>query len=216
VGIGAWLLQSADRWVVAQFFGSAPAGLFAFASSIGTIVPTFAVGSLMPVVFPGVFRAADQARSRGDWRRIARQCDQITGILLILAVVGLVAAWAIAPHLVGPLIAPAYRDSVVMIVPAGLAALAAQVNQFNYMLLQGQHKSMDMVRVMFAVAGVKTLGSVIAAAWSWPIFLSWLVLSPVVCGWLGRTLIRRYALGPAGGIAITEAGISDRTGDPPG
>jgi hypothetical protein len=78
--------------------------------------------------------------------------------------------------------------------PAGLAMLTVQANQFQYLLLQGRHNSVDMVKAMIVVAVVKTAGSVVAAAISWSGFLLWLALSTLVCAWLGRFLIQRLAL----------------------
>ena len=78
-----------------------------------------------------------------------------------------------------------------------MAAVSVQVNQFYYLLLQGQQRGTKMVSVMGAVAGVKTLGSVLAAWASWECFLGWQCVSVAVSALLGRQLIRRAALGHA-------------------
>lgn len=201
MGIGAWLLQYADRWVAQQFFGDTQAGLFVFASSLAGIIPTMAVGGLMQLVFPGVFRRADQARTPDDWQQIARRCDQATAVFLAVSLLGLIALVWIGPYLTGWLISAKheYEASLPILLPAGMAMMTAQINQFYYLLLQGQHNSAGMVRVMVTVAGVKTAGSVLAAAISWTAFVNWLVGSVLVAGLIGRFMIRHLALrnGPA-------------------
>src|SRR5206468_2075540 len=82
IGIGAWTLQSADRWVVEHFFESARVGLFALASNMGAVIPTVVVGALMQLFFPRFFRQADQADSAEKWRKLARRSDQLTLVLL--------------------------------------------------------------------------------------------------------------------------------------
>lgn len=194
LGLGGWLLQFADRWVVASFFGDEQAGLFALATGLGAYVPNLILAALMQGVFPRFFREADLAKSRADWQILAHRSDQFTLLFLGASVVGLVGLQWCAPHLVGRLIDPRYQQAMGMILAAGLAAVTVQVNQFQYLLLQGQHNSLGMVKVMLAVAGIKTLGSIVAATISWPAFLAWLILSVAISAWLGRHLIRREAL----------------------
>src|SRR6185436_13089547 len=108
MGIGGWMLQFVDRWIVYGFFGKDQAGLFAYASNIGAIIPTLVVGGLMQLVFPAIFRQADEARTGADWQRIATRCDRVTFVFLGLTVSGLALLAAIGPYLVGLLIS---RDS---------------------------------------------------------------------------------------------------------
>jgi O-antigen/teichoic acid export membrane protein len=194
LGAGAWLLQFADRWVVEGFYGEEPAGQFALAASLGTIIPTMVMPALMQWVFPCIFRRADSAKSPSDWIELAKSCDRMTAAFLFISIAGLLALWAASPWLVGWLISEKYVPALTMLVPAGFAALTSQVNQFYYLLLQGQHDSASMVKVMLVVSGVKTLGSIVAAAMSLPVLMSWLILSVAVGGCLGRWLIRRVAL----------------------
>lgn len=201
LGLGSWLLQFADRWVVAHFFGERTVGLFTYASQIGSIIPGMAAGGLMQWAFPRIFRRADGARSRAEWLALARTCDRVTVAFLALTILGVGLLVAVAPLLVGPLIRPQYRDALAMLVPAAAAMVTVQVNQFHFLLLQGQHNSAGMVRIMLVVAGLKTLGCIAAAAISWQAFAWWLVLSLVLSAVLGRVLIRR--------MALREAAISD-------
>jgi O-antigen/teichoic acid export membrane protein len=194
LGAGAWLLQNADRWVVAGFFNEQQAGHFVVAAGLGAIVPTMVVAVLMQMFFPSVFRKSDDARSVGDWKAIAKQCDQITIAFLVLSLVGLTILKLLLPHLVGPLISKDYVPAIDMLIPAGLAVVASQINQFHYLLLQGQHNSAAMVRVMMVVAGVKTFGSIVAAAISWNALMNWLAISVVLAGLIGRFMIRKTAL----------------------
>lgn len=197
IGVGGWLLQSADRWIVALRFGAEQAGLFNLATSLAAVVPALAVGGLMQVVFPGFLRGADAARSPGDWRALARRCDLFTALVLAAGLGGLLALHAAGPWLLGWLIAPRYADSLPLLLPAGCASMAAQANQFQYLLLAGRENSRAMVKVMLAVASARTLGCLLAAAWSLPAFLAWVVVSTPLVAVAGRVLARRAAL-PAG------------------
>lgn len=196
LGVGAWLLQYVDRWIVEQVFGSTQAGLFGVALQLGGIIPTMAVGILMQLYFPGIFRKSDHARTPDDWRTIARECDRITIGFVALTLAGLLTLHFVAPLFTGWLIDGKYAAALPMLAAAGLVMLAAQGNQFYYLLLQGQHNSSAMVKVMLMVAGLKTLVSVVAAAFSWNTFMVWLWLSPLVCMAVGRTMILRLALAP--------------------
>lgn len=194
MGVGGWLLQSADRWIVAAFFGEEQAGLFALASSLGGIIPAMAAAGLLQWVFPKMFRMADQARTPADWRNLAARCDWLTLLFLAVSLAGLGALSAIGPHFVGWLIDVKYEPAMPLLLWTGLAVVSVQVNQFHYLLLQGRQNSAAMVWVMTVVAGVKTLGSVAAAAISWPCFLGWLGVSALLSAALGRSMIRHYAL----------------------
>lgn len=194
IGAGGWLLQSADRWIVAFRFGAEQAGLFNLATNLAAVVPALAVGALMQLVFPGVLRGADAARSPGDWRALARRCDLFTALVLAGGLGGLLALHAAGPWLLGWLIAPRYADSLPLLLPAGCASMAAQANQFQYLLLAGRENSRAMVKVMLVVASARTLGCLLAAAWSLPAFLAWVVASTPLVAVLGRVLVRRAAL----------------------
>jgi O-antigen/teichoic acid export membrane protein len=194
LGIGGWLLQFADRWVVALVFGDTQAGIFAMAIAVGAYFPSLLQAGLMQWFFPIAFREADRAQTAADWWRLARRCDRMTGCFLVSAMAGLYGLNLVGPYLVGTVIGPRYAPAMGMLVAAGMTMAAAQVNQFYYLLLQGRRNSSGMVKVMATVAAIKTIGSLAAAAISWPSFLTWLVVSPLVCGLMGRQMIRRMAL----------------------
>jgi O-antigen/teichoic acid export membrane protein len=191
MGAGGWLLLNVDRWVVAWAFGWEQAGLFNLAANISGIVPNMAVAGLLQWVFPGIFRQADISRSVEDWQRLARKCDYCTLLFLGVTVGGLLALAAVGPYLVGWLISEQYAPSMAILLPAGLAAAATQINQFQYLLLQGQHDSASMAKLMIFLAALRTAGSMLAAMISWPLFLGWLMISTVLVGWLGRSWIQR-------------------------
>ena len=108
-----------------------------------------------------------------------------------VSVVGLAILHLMSPLLLGWLIDQKYAPALHMVLPAGLVMVNSQINQFHYLLLQGQHNSAGMVWVMLTVAGIKTLGGVVAASISWNAFVGWLLVAPLVCGWAGRWLIMR-------------------------
>ncbi|MCI0539736.1 MAG: hypothetical protein L0Z50_31395 [Verrucomicrobiales bacterium] len=194
LGIGAWLLLHVDRWIVDQFYEKARVGLFTYAAYLGAIIPTVTATAMMQAFFPGIFRRADLAKTPADWRMLGTRCDQLTILFVILSLAGLVALHFLTPLLIGSLIDRDYAPVLPMIIPAGLVMLNSQINQFYYLLLQGQHNSAGMVWVMLAVAAIKTLGGIAAAAISWEAFLGWLILAPLVCGWIGRALILQMTL----------------------
>lgn len=195
LGIGAWFLLSADRWISLTFFGEEKSGLFATAAALGMILPNMVMAGMMQWVFPSIFHKADLAKTPQDWRSIAVKCDQSTMMFLVLTIGGLVTLKMVAPYLVGWLIGEKYVPAFDMLVPAGFAMLASQINQFYYLLLQGQHNSAGMVKVMLTVSGLKTLGSIAAASISWAAFEGWLIASLFISLILGRMMIRKMALG---------------------
>jgi O-antigen/teichoic acid export membrane protein len=195
MGIGGWLVQNADRWIVAFLFGNDQAGLFNLAGNVAGVVPSFVSAGLMQRVFPSIFRQADQAKSPADWRRLAGRCDRVTMAFLGLTVAGLAMLHLLGPYLTGWLISkPNYGPSMPLLFPAGIAAAAVQTNQFQYLLLQGQHNSLGMVKVMSILATIRTLGSILAGMVSWSAFVIWLLISTAIIALLGRALIRRLAL----------------------
>ena len=197
LGVGGWLLQSADRWLGFALFDDRRTGLFALASSLAGIIPTILAGTMLQMSFPRVFRLADAAAGSDKWTHVARHCDRLTAVYLTAAVVGLLGLAWLGPHLVGWLVDARFAPALPLVLAAGLATVSVQVNQFYYLLLQGQQRGAKMVAVMGAVAGVKTLGSALAAWVSWEWFLGWQCASVAVSALLGRQLIRRAALGQA-------------------
>lgn len=191
LGIGGWLLQNADRWIVERFFGIEQAGQFAMGAGLGGFVPMFFAAVLLQAFFPRAFRAADAARSPADWKRLAQKCDFMTAGFLVATVAVLGALALTGPALVGPLVEPRYAPAIEMLFVCGLAMASVQTNQFQFLLLQGQQDSRAMVRVMIVVAIVKTAGSIAAASVSWDLYLYWLGASVLVCAVLGRQLVRR-------------------------
>jgi O-antigen/teichoic acid export membrane protein len=194
MGLGGWLMLNADRWIVSFAFDERRLGLFSLATNIASIVPTFICAALMQWKFPAVFRASDRARSERDWRELARKCDRLTLLFLGLTLGGLGVLQLVGPHLVGWLIGQKYAASMPLLLPAGMATVALQTNQFQYLLLQGQHNSSGMIKVMLPLAALRTAGSLVAGAISWPVFLGWLLVSTALVAWVGRVSIQRMAL----------------------
>jgi O-antigen/teichoic acid export membrane protein len=195
LGIGAWFLQNLDRWLVALFFGAQSAGQFGLAIGIAGAIPLLLLGGLMQLVFPAAFRAADRASTLEDWRRLARKCDLISAVFLVLTIVGLLLLRWAAPYLIGWLIAPKYEPALALLLAAGCSALTASALQLQYLLLQGQAKSMEMVKVMSTVATIKIAVCIAAAFVSFSAFLIALVLMMPISFFIGRGMIRSMALG---------------------
>jgi O-antigen/teichoic acid export membrane protein len=193
LGVGTWLLQYADRGVVMLFFGEKQATLFSLASMLSSYVPNLVMATLMQVVFPKIFRRADQAGSPAEWLGIARDCDRWNWAFIGLASAGiLLLAWQ-GHILVESVIGAKYRPAMHLVIPAGMAILASQANQFQFLLLQGRHNSLGMVKVTLVLAAIKTLGSLVAAAISWEALEIWLIASLFICVLAGRQMIRHFA-----------------------
>ncbi|MBI3415084.1 MAG: oligosaccharide flippase family protein [Verrucomicrobia bacterium] len=194
LGAWGWCLWSVDRWLAFYFFGEERAGIFNMSLNIAAILPGFLYAGLMQAVFPKMFRLADIATNAGDWRGIARRCDAMTAMFLIAGCVALLLLKLASPYLIGTVLSEKYAESFALLLPAGFAAMTLQINQFYYLLLQGQHNSAAMVRVMACVAGLKVVGGIISALISWQAFLIWLMVGLLMCFGLGRWMIRRIAL----------------------
>jgi O-antigen/teichoic acid export membrane protein len=191
LGIGGWLLQNADRWIVERCFGVEAAGQFAMAAGIGGVVPMFLTALLLQAFLPRVFREADAAHSAVDWKKLARKCDYLTLCFLTATFMALGALALAGPALVGSVLAPRYAPAIQILFVSGLAMASVQTNQFQFLLLQGRRDSRAMVRVMIVVAAVKTIGSIASALISWDLYMYWLGVSVLVCAFLGRALVRR-------------------------
>ncbi|MBM3824637.1 MAG: hypothetical protein FJ404_17425 [Verrucomicrobia bacterium] len=201
LGLGSWMLQFADRWLISMLLGEAKAGLFATASSLSAYVPNVILGAMMQKVFPSIFRECDAARDPEDWKRISIRCGHWTLGFVAVVLVGLLLLDFLGPRLLQGLLGSDYRESWSMILPSGMAAMTLQINQFHYLILQGQHNSMGMVRVMMAVAGLKTAGSALCLLAGWDWFVAWLWISMPLCAFVGRGMILRMALRGSGEVA---------------
>lgn len=165
------------------------------ASALSSYVPNVIMGAMMQFAFPGIFKKSDAAKTAQDWRQIERLCDLHSAGFIGISLVGLVVLWLAGPHLSGWLIGRKYESSLGMLLPAGIAAITLQCNQFQFLLLQGQGNSSAMARVLTWVALVKTSGTVLSLMISWQAFEVWLCISMPVCALLGRQLIRSAAFG---------------------
>jgi O-antigen/teichoic acid export membrane protein len=194
LGIGGWLLVFADRWVITAFYGTAETGQFGLAGRLASVPATMVLAFLMQWIFPKIFRESDQAKTVEDWRKIAHACDRATVIFFALGVGALIALQYVGPFLIGWLVDAQYSAAMTMLLPVGMSLIASQINQFEYLLLQGQQNSRAMVWIMSALAGVKTIGAIAAAAISMNAFLIWLIISPVALLIIGRQLIHHVAL----------------------
>lgn len=191
IGLGGWFLLYIDRWIVAYLYGTDTAGTFGYAWSLAGSIPSLAGNSLLQLVFPKVFRKADLARSESDWKRLFRWCDLATAAFILLSLSGLFVLTLIGPWLTTWLISPEYEPAISMLISAGAVTAASQVNQFQFLLLQAQHNSAGVVRVLLILATIKTAGSLLAALISWQAFLIWLVVSLIINAVLGRFLVHR-------------------------
>ena len=111
---------------------------------------------------------------------------------------GLALLTVVVPMLVPWLISPAYASTARMIFPAGCAMAIPHVNQFLFLLLQGQQNSRDIVRILLSVAMLKTMGGWVAALISWQAYLVWCCVSLFLAYGLGRYLVLRMGIKQGG------------------
>ncbi len=198
LGLGSWFLQFGDRWIVEHFFDAAQVGYLDAALKLGGIAPTLAAGALMQWIFPKVFQRADHSHGNLAWQDVRRDCDRVTGVFVLVAVAGVTLTHGLAPWLVGTLVSDQYTPALSMVFASGFILINASINQFYYLVLQGQQNSRDMVKVMLLLALVKTAGGVICASISWSAFILWPIGNVVLSWLLGRWLIQRFAMKKTG------------------
>lgn len=189
LGVGSWVLEVSDRYVIQMFFGDHVVGNFDIANRLSTYAVALVFLSMMQGFFPHIFKMADQARSKEDWKEISRRCDKISVVFAFFGFASVAVLHTMGPYLKGWLINENYATSITMILPAGLAAMATQINQFHFLLLQGQRKSGVMVRIMMTLAAAKLAGGIITSFFSWEIYQLWLSVSFIVIAWIGRSMI---------------------------
>ena len=190
-----WALSGINRWIMAGFFGETQAGLFTLAGNLAQIVPAMLGAVFMQYFQPGLFAAPHSTVS--ERRALARRIDLLAGAYTLIALAGVVALRGIAPWLIGPLIAEAYRPALDYIIGAGcfgLAIISAQF--FHVMLLAGKNERacgpVDISSAALLIAG----GVLIAAFGGEDSFVWWLMITPVIPWFLTRPLARFYFFKP--------------------
>jgi len=199
LAMAGWVLTGLNRWLVAWRFGAVETGYFTLAGGAAMIAPSV-LGTVLLQYSQPVFFALGDAQPSNP-RLLARRVDQVAlafGALALLAVEGVT---FIAPWLVGPLINPAYRDSLHWILPAGCFATATMTGVFYHTLLLAGHRERACGPVDLTTAAVLAAGCVLAALAGQAWLSRWLTCTPLVPWLLTRPLARRYLFKPEPGPA---------------
>ncbi|MFT3783141.1 MAG: oligosaccharide flippase family protein [Nibricoccus sp.] len=195
LALAGWVMQGANRWIVASFFGATEAGYFTLASNI-TIIVTSMLGMILVQYFqPGFFAAASEEPLTR--RQLATRVDRVAFAYTVLALAGVATLRLIAPHLIGPLIDEKYRAALPMIVAAGCFGAAVVSAQFFHTLLLAGHREKACGPVDIGTAAVLVSASAVSAVFGEKALLTCLAFAPVVPWLLTRTLARHYYFKPA-------------------
>jgi hypothetical protein len=198
LALASWIATAANRWIMAGFFGAERAGFFTLAGNVSIIVT-----SMLGVVFVQYFQPslfASPCVTADERRALAGRVDRVAAGYMACALAGLGALHAVAPFLVGPLIAENYRGALGMIVPAGCFLTAILTAQFFHILLLAGRRERACTPVDLAGTAVLVGGGIAAAALggeTW--FLRWLLVTPAVPWLLNRPMARKRLLWSAGG-----------------
>jgi hypothetical protein len=194
LALAGWILSGLNRWLVAWRFGEVEAGYFTLAGGAAMIAPTV-LGSVLMQYSQPVFFALGDAHP-ADPRPLARRVDQAAVGFAALALLAVGCVSFIAPWLVGPLINPAYRDSLGWIVPAGCFATATMTAVFYHTLLLAGHRERACGPVDLTTAAVLAAGCVAASLAGQAWLGRWMMFTPVVPWLLTRPLARHYLFRP--------------------
>ena len=194
LAVAGWMVSGLNRWLMALFFGPEETGFFSLAGNLSILVPSMLGTIFLQYFQPGFFAAASE--EPGPRRALARRVDRVALVHAGIALVGLMVLRAIAPLLVGPLIAEKYRPALDLLIPAGCSACAVTTGLFYHSLLLAGRRERACGRVELAAAVVLVAGGLASAAGGEPWFLRWLLLSPVVPWVVNRPLARRAFFKP--------------------
>ncbi|MCF7688394.1 MAG: hypothetical protein K9M98_09175 [Cephaloticoccus sp.] len=194
LAVAGWVLNGANRWLVAANFGAVEAGYFTLAGNAAIIVPTVLSATFLQFFRPSLFAQADQ---QGLAPKVyARSWDHVVAGFGVLALLGLLLLDYIAPWLVGPLINPTYADALEWIFPVGCFGIATNTALFYHTLLLAGHREkacapLDLSFIAVMIAGC-TGSALLGRMW----FQQWLLLTPVIAWMLARPLTRHYLFMP--------------------
>jgi hypothetical protein len=193
LALASWAATAANRWIMAVFFGAERAGFFTLAGNVSIIVT-----SMLGVVFVQYFQPslfATPCVTADERRALAGRVDRVAASYTACALAGLGALQAVAPFLVGPLIAESYRGALGMIVPAGCFLVALLTAQFFHILLLAGRRERACGPVDLTGAAVLVVGGIAAAALggeTW--FLRWLLVTPALPWLFNRPMARKRLL----------------------
>lgn len=187
-GWSAWLAGAVPRWAAAGTLGAEETGYFVLAGNLAIVIPA-AIGAVaLGWSFPRLFGAA---RDGANTSALRRDTERTLAAVMLLGQAGLVALWAAAPWLVGPVIDPRYADAIAWLLPAGGAALAATSAQFYQNQLLAENRGAECLGLALGSAGLRIVAIVGSAAVSREAFWWTLLALPWATLALEAALVRR-------------------------
>jgi len=184
----AWAMQGLVRWLVAYFHGVTEAGYLTLAGSLALAVVALGHAFVGQFFQPGFFTAATATRE--DRQRLAARVDRVAWGFAATVGVGVGLLHAIAPNLLGWLIAERFAPAIAWIAPAGGWLIALLLGSHYHTLLLAGGREAACARHDGLVAALLA-GSAIAAAAVSVETLRWaLLLAPVIPLAVGRAIAR--------------------------
>jgi hypothetical protein len=188
-------LLGLNRWLVTWFFGEKEAGYFTLAGGAVMIMTSMLTTVLIQYLQPGLFALGDGPAM--DRTALARRVDFMALFYTGAGLAGVTALAWIAPWLVGPLISPAYRDSLGWFFPAGCFGIAMSLGIYYHTLLIAGRRERACGPVDLTTAAILAVGCLVAAAAGLNWLARWLMVTPLVPWLVARPMARHYLFKPA-------------------
>ena len=188
-------LLGLNRWLVAWCFGEKEAGYFTLAGGAVMIMTSMLTTVLIQYLQPGLFSLGDGPAA--DRTALARRVDIMALFYTGTGLAGVTALTWIAPWLIGPLISPAYRDSLGWFFPAGCFGLATSLGIYYHTMLIAGRRERACGPVDLTTAAILAAGCLVAAAAGLTWLTRWLMVTPLVPWLIARPMARHYLFRPA-------------------
>lgn len=195
LALSGWILAGQNRWLSVWFFGDVVGGLFTLASNIALIIPSL-LGAVFLQFFQPRFYALADSPEAGARDQLARQVDRTAAVFCLASLATLAALRAVAPWLVGPLIAPRYAAAIPWLIPTGCFGVATATAGFYHTLLLAGRCEHACGPVELTAAAFLVMGGGVAASVSPAWFAWWLMATPLLPWLVTRPLARRYFFKP--------------------
>ena len=152
VGLCAWLVAAAPRWVAATALTSEALGYFVLAGNLTLIIPASFVTIAQGYSFPALF---DAARAGADDRKLRRLTIWPLAIVMLGSQAALVALALAAHWLIGPIIDARYAAATSWLLATGGATLAITSIGFFHNLLLARNREADCLRLSLLSGGLR-------------------------------------------------------------
>lgn len=170
-GIIGWLLTTIDVWLAIFFFPDALGGHYAMAINLCSVIAGVSGSTLLVWAFPMIFKKADTAQCMGDWLRLKYQTYTLWLILLATVSLGVYALYVLEPWIVGPIIDARYAAAWPMLFFGAATIMHREIMQLPFLLLQGLENSVDTLKILSILLGIKIVVVLVSIQYSADVFL---------------------------------------------